>query len=207
MQTARNRKATADEHFQKRYYSKARSKYEKALNKIVDGDCYHPDAHALCLKLQAKLAVTSLKLGQYVDVHRRADAATATIYDFRYDLRLAPHPWSNKEYAKAGYHTAYWAKGVAFEKLGKIGGAIRQFELAMGCDDTDEFTYHRLEALKKLQADRSQTEQTRIDQLQEQEARMRKHEVRKLRQKDTRKAKGPARKTRGRGYVLGIGKM
>ena len=60
------------------------------------------------------------------------------------------------------FYTAYWAKGVALEKLGKIDEAIDSLERAEVCDPTCEDTRRRLAALTAIAIHRAVGRERRV---------------------------------------------
>ena len=91
----------------------------------------------------SSLAVVSLKL----ELYHEACSWAGEIFEadreyWRYDDGAKKTRYRNRR-----FYTAYWAKGVALEKLGKIDEAIDNLERAEVCDPTSDDTRLRLAAL------------------------------------------------------------
>lgn len=91
----------------------------------------------------SSLAVVSLKLELY---HGACDWA-GEIFEADRKYWLYHDLAEETRYKNRRFYTAYWAKGVALEKLGKIDEAIDNLERAEVCDPTCEDTRRRLAAL------------------------------------------------------------
>ncbi|KAG6994062.1 hypothetical protein G7Y79_00047g082880 [Physcia stellaris] len=135
-----NRQSKGDQFFHTGDFRRAHSKYHAALT--MAQTCLDREQD-LCHSLMSSLAVVSLKLELYhVACYWAGEIFEADREYWRYDDGAKKTRYRNRR-----FYTAYWAKGVALEKLGKIDEAIDNLERAEMCDPTCDDTRRRLAAL------------------------------------------------------------
>ena len=140
MQIVRNRQSKGDQYFYTGDFRRAHSKYYAALTKAQT--CLNREED-LCHSLRCSLAVVSLKL----ELYHEACSWAGEIFEADREYWRYYHSAEENTYRNRRFYTAYWAKGVALEKLGKIDEAIDNLERAELCDPTCDDTRRRLAAL------------------------------------------------------------
>lgn len=217
IQVALDRKAKGDIAFNINSFQLARQMYEFAYAKLEDPKTVGLERTALAWDSRREvtmgtleaLTTVSLELNNYENVHRWANTIIGDrSHQARFMYEMTYYKEDSVLCAVKAKYTAYYAKAVVYQKMGKIRAAIENFQDALVCDGSCEGSYYQLESLKPLkQVEEAYELEMKAQQgiVRRELEQIRKQEEKKNRKKAAKDGRKRAKKARGPGYVVGVG--